>query len=1241
MPLTSKINLEVGARTWRFNSGDPISGEIPKRGGYFETVPRAGRTKSKASSTVSSAACSTQPELKAEPPVEVALPEPGPSEEAVRIELEKRILAEEKLKIEEMNRQAQQTLEHAEMIRQQVTEAQELNAMAAEKEAQQRLAHQQAIEEEKQQMRFEADRKLQELREEAAVVKQKYEAELALWKERQERTLVLESEAEARAKAREAAEEARAQRERELIQERTDVLERLKQEAIEDYKRTHEELRRAQEQQLRKELEDARQKILEESAARKASLEAEREATLLKVKEEAQLEYQKQLDSHLQLGKETAEALKEASAKAAEEFKAQSQEAIKNLRSIAISSCPRSERSAPQKSSAGKTSSPNPTLDSKTSASNKVRRDRPADPQVQRSSSEEENLKKREAMRQRLLMGVFTPNAHRVHEWGLRSAPAPFPVAAPSPSTWGSPSNRQRANSVGQVNLSTPFIPGSALVSHLNPQQIAPLRGGYNHDLYSRSNTLHPSRADLYGNHSSARMPAIVHASPAPSAVPTNSQRDQWGASNNTHDNWGGSTKKHDPIKNAHQVLNKEVYKREQPSKVEQLPFQYTGGSKELYYPHSDFALPVTTMSTIRGYTVAAVYGFVSGVAIRNSTKELNENTLAEERERATLAMWQQAERIKGANFVLGLKFQNNPLSISLTEIVALGTAVRMEASGPNIVPNPDDQNAKPNALPSNKAGKGTKGTGVPAGGPQNAKNKNNGKRPDGRTVQASEDSVGNGGWDQPVVQAQTSDPVDESAENSQNEWGGGWEAESGQKKNGKKEDQQSGWSTGWDAKTDDAQKTKKGKNQNQGPKNEPAADPSTGWGGDWNQTSEGQDDNDNEVTNSDSWGGGHVTQKGQNGNKANKGAGGQSQKKGKQTRDSSEKQTSAPADNPTKQGKQQTNSQNQLDKPTRFAPDDYDPSTGAQFQVGYGRMNPGPNHMASSLSPNLPVVNSSQPWPHAGPPGHGYGDPRAMYHYRPGPGYEQDYWNRRGPGFDFHPMYHHYPPLPMPATVPSPQYPYGSSQRPPMQLEWREGDSGHGYQTRANVRDQNHDGDHHASKSPNKPSSNGWNSAAQPKTDHNAGWDSSNKQNSKSWGDSSNGENQASQTNLNKNPNAKGKGKAPNQSSKKAPPPPQDSNSWDNWAGNEGCSNDDKNEDTNDNQESQGGWNTSQGKKDGGKRATNSANQPQKGSQNQNGKSKSRMRSPPPASASSSPDNDETEDGDGLAMGIFNLMGF
>ncbi|KAA1087362.1 hypothetical protein PGT21_029807 [Puccinia graminis f. sp. tritici] len=1249
MPLTSKLNLEVGARTWRFNSDDPVSGGIPKRGGYFETVPRAGRTKSKASSTVSSATRPPQPAPQDEPIAEVVPPDPGPSEEVARIEREKQIIAEEKLRIEEMNRQAQQTLEHAEMIRQKVTEAQELNALAAEKEAEQRLLHQQAIEEEKQQLLFEADRRLQQLREEVAVVKQKHEAELELWKERQERTLALESEAEARAKAREAAEEARAsQRERELIQERADALERLKQEAIEEYKRTHEELRRAQEEQLRKELEDARQKILEESAARKASLEAEREATILKLKEEAQLEYQKQLDSHHQLGKETAEALKEASAKAAEEFKAQSQEAIKNLRSIASDSYPRSERSALQKSSACKTSSPHPTSDGKTPSSHKVREDKPIAPQTQPSASEEEILKKREAMRQKLLMGVFTPTVSRIHEWGIRSAPAPFPALVPSPSTWGSPANRQRANSVGQANLSTPFIPGSAMGTHLNPQQIAPLRGGYTQDGYSRpGNPSHPSRRDLYCNPSTAqtvnRMSAIVHASPAPPpAASTNSPNDLWGASNSNNLK---------PNKIAYHAPMKEPVKREQQ-------FKYTGGSKEPYYPFDDSALPVTTMSTIRGFRVAAVYGHVQGVALRNSAKDLNEVTLTQERDQATLAMWRQAER-KGANFVIGLKFQNTFISLSLTEILATGTAVHMVPSVPSIVSPADaNENAEQKPLPSNKPGKAPKGTGM-AGEAQNTKNKNKGKRNDEQASQKTDDSIGNVGWDVPTTEAESTDQADEDLGNSQNEC---------------VDNSQNGW-VDFGAETNDPQK-KKNEKKKQASQKKPQNDPSTGWS--WNQAPEEQDDNDNDTTDAGAWsnnptdtnnaggwsndfnttttapGGwpsnsnsntnaGGSTNEPKKGQKGKKDGGDESQKKGnkergKQARGNAETHSSAAA---------------------AAAANDDDGSTKrvAPFPGSYGHMHPGAmmnrpqQQLEWSHPPNLPLVHSSKPWPHPGPPGPDYGDPRAMYSYRPGPGYEQEFWNRRAPGLDFHPMYHNYPPpFPMPAPVPALQYPYEHSQRPPMRVEWEApGGDRNGY--------QHPGGDPHPSRSPNKPNGNQWNSAppAKPANDEWANSNNSHSEpNSTSWrGEPSNDESQGSQNNPNKNPNLKGKVK--NQTSKKGggpPPQPEDDNSWTGWNGNAGFGNDDSNQQTNDSQSSwntntngeTGGWNTnkSESKKAGGSQGPNNSNNQrdsrrQKDSQNQNaGKSKTRRRSPPPSSHSSSPDNEETEDGDELAMGIF-----
>jgi uncharacterized protein YbjQ (UPF0145 family) len=54
--------------------------------------------------------------------------------------------------------------------------------------------------------------------------------------------------------------------------------------------------------------------------------------------------------------------------------------------------------------------------------------------------------------------------------------------------------------------------------------------------------------------------------------------------------------------------------------------------------------------------------------ANQKAAKDLNEVTLTQERNQATLAMWRQAER-KGANFVIGLKFQNTFISLSLTEV--------------------------------------------------------------------------------------------------------------------------------------------------------------------------------------------------------------------------------------------------------------------------------------------------------------------------------------------------------------------------------------------------------------------------------------------------------------------------------------------------------------------------------------------------------------------------------------------
>lgn len=1080
------------------------------------------------------------------------------------MELEKRILAEEKLRIEEMNREAQKTLEHAEMIRQQVAEAQERNAIAAEKEAEQRLVHQQAIEEEKQQLRFEAERKLQELREEVAVGRQKREAELALW---QERTLALISEVEARAKVREAEEEARAaKRERELVQERDEAMNRMKQEAIEEYKRTHDELRRAQEEQLRKELEDARRKIIEESAARKASFEAEKEATILKFREEARLECQKQLDSHLQLGKKSTEAaLKEASAKAAEEFKVQSQEAIKNLRTY-----PRSERSVPQKSPASQAASFKPTPGSKAASPKEPQGVKPIPPPNQPQATDEEILKKREAMRQRLLLGVYTPSANRINEWGIRSAPAPFPAVAPSPSTWGTPANRHRANSVGQTNLSTPFVPGSALVPHLKAPQIAPTRGGCNPDVYSRPGNKRPSHGDLYCNLPTAQAVsrAIAHASPLPGS-----------SANTPFDPW---TTSHNKPQKTH-VVNPQGHRAA----------QINTDAKETYYDYDDQPLPVTPMSKVSGFTIISLIGFVDGSSIRDLTKEQNEVTLEKDRKIATVAMWRKAKR-QGADHVVGLKFQTQSMTPFQTAIIASGTAVRMVRCSPKVVPPGPESEQK--GLPTNKPGQGQKGTGS-TGEKQNNKTKNKGKQKDEWGGQSHDESAGNAGWDASVG---TSDQANQDDGNLANQWAAaswGNDAQDTQKKTQKKKGKQ-------------AQPTDP-------PTNQTAQCDSWGCA-----VSKEQENNNNETT--DAAGGlneqaantrgwsyddTNESKKGQKGNKAKKDSGGDSQKKGKQektkqARDNAESQTSAPDNDSTKWAKPNEDSR-KADKPIGYPPNASPAGPTAQSLGGYGPVNAGAMMVSRPPGdwhqpPHLPA-HASKPWIHHGPHRYDYDDSHAMYPYRSSPRYEADYWGRQGAGPDYYPLYHHhYPSYLIPPPALPLQYPHGHGQRTPMRLGWELGGNEQGYPLRE---ESNSAPDPHSSRSPRKPNGNAWGSAAQPQADH-SDWTNPN---STSWESSSRGQSHASQNKSNQNQNAKGKGK--NQPSKKGQAEDssyangESTNRWiDEWGNNYSNQQHNKPQNVGNTNNNKG-----EGKKAGGKAGKNTANQPQPQRQKgNNGKSSS-----------------------------------
>jgi hypothetical protein len=157
------------------------------------------------------------------------------------------------------------------------------------------------------------------------------------------------------------------------------------------------------------------------------------------------------------------------------------------------------------------------------------------------------------------------------------------------------------------------------MVPHLNPQQIAPLRGGYKHDLYSRPVNPHPTRGDLYCNPSTAqtvnRMAAIVHASPAPLPGSSHIPGDSWTAA--------PTNKSNKSTKTPHQSQRTDVVKPQLHSKVEHA-LQFTGGSKGMYHDYDDYTPPVTYVLL----PIVTEYTF-SPSSLENSEKNIEIMSLA------------------------------------------------------------------------------------------------------------------------------------------------------------------------------------------------------------------------------------------------------------------------------------------------------------------------------------------------------------------------------------------------------------------------------------------------------------------------------------------------------------------------------------------------------------------------------------------------------------------------------------
>ncbi|KAI8451879.1 hypothetical protein BY996DRAFT_7264676 [Phakopsora pachyrhizi] len=520
---------------------------------------------------------------------------------------------------------------------------------AAEDDERQRLQQYQDLESEKRRLLAEADLRLQQIREEVAAVEKKHRDDLAQWEERERRAIQLELEAEAKAKAREAAEEARAaERERELEIERAATLERLKQEAIEEYRKVHDEVRRTQEEQLRKELEEARQKILEESTARKEALEKEREATIAKLKEEAQKEYRKHLDEQMQLDKERSDALKEASDKAAREFKQQQQEAIRSLYTAA------GEHYLPPVQSSTAT----------------IPFAGPIPPDTSPRTKQSILKERRQVLREGLPQGTkfHQPAVDPRSDYWIRSAPQPHRVIGISPSsTWGTPAQRPRANSIGQTNMGTPFALGSTRLGQLNYSHIPTQRvGGMHSGAYQRSM-----------NSSWKINPTCSSAHP----IPQNSLLNDWNSSSSKPSKYNTQA--------YHQNATAFKHKATQPphNSMGLKPFQCPPLKEEVESEDPNFC--VVTLTSVPGFEMSKIFGEVFGVALRDipdftrpkdmtmEEQELMLESAMTDRTRAVNVMIRQAKRM-GANCVIGLAFETHPLSPGSAEIWAIGTAVKL-----------------------------------------------------------------------------------------------------------------------------------------------------------------------------------------------------------------------------------------------------------------------------------------------------------------------------------------------------------------------------------------------------------------------------------------------------------------------------------------------------------------------------------------------------------------------------------
>ncbi|KAH9815908.1 hypothetical protein DFH28DRAFT_1082157 [Melampsora americana] len=829
MPLSSKLNLEVGCKTWRFNHEDAsIAGGPPKRGGQFQSPTRPRPTARQSlshdrqppSSTVVSDPRPT-PEQKRAPSETSRREREAIEAEKARIEEMAQRAAAEQQRIEEMAQRAaaehQRIEEMAQAACLEKSRLEEMRQRAAEEEAF-RIEQQQLIEDEKKQMLYEADQRLQQLREQVAAVEEKHRAELAHWEERERRATLLEMEAEARAKAREEAEEAKArERTRALELEHVAGVERARNDAIEQYRRVEEEVRRAQdenrraqEEELRKELDEARKKFAEE----KAALEADHQAKIAQIKE-MQLESRK-----------TGEDLKEQMATfsdrrlrsfgqndfhpSARNLKLQELQVMRNISSAAgggyLSSDPSVTKSAP-------------------AAANTIPLDGSMPDDLSAADREKWVRHRRENLKRTIMEGVgLSHGPSHPDEWRPSGRLPGRVIGLSSTSQWG--------YSTGQNALRTPFVPGSSLM-HLDPSH----RMGSVHQTGQ-----FPKHSSSGGASAMANTPYLNYAHPPGSSM-----------------GWGGGNLRPYGNPGVSEITGPRHYSapgQGQHQEEDNQQFCVVSTNPHVHVMVMDsFWRAILTVQVIPGFEYERIFGEVFGSTLRDipnippahrmtaeAQQILRESAMIERREAVNDLI--QRAKLMGANGAIGLGFHTNPISQTSCEAVKLVACDKMAVLPSNVEhatrmahenersgnqPHNAGMNGKQNEMDGQK--KKNKGKGKNGGETQSSTDQDQSESHHDRTQ--NEGGKNKKGNKQQQKQSKNNDNTDSAWGNTNgdstdwNSWGGGGMGDSNTKDDREEDSsEQGGWGDdqgkGGGQKSNEKNMSKKEKkNQGRGSQNQ------------------------------------------------------------------------------------------------------------------------------------------------------------------------------------------------------------------------------------------------------------------------------------------------------------------------------------------------------------------------------------------------------------------------------------